>query len=128
MPDQWYVALNKPWFTPPNWLFGPAWTVLYLMIIASLVLFLRTPSKFRPRTTAALWAAHMLLNFAWTPVFFGMHAIGWALAVIIVLDLSLVVLIIMLWHTKRAASILLWPYLGWVCFATILNAAIWHLN
>lgn len=127
-PDAWFAALAKPAWQPPNWLFGPVWTTLYLMMgVAAGLVWLRGPS---PAVRAALIAfgVQLALNALWTPVFFGVHALGGALVVIVALWLAIAWTIARFWRVHRVAAALLLPYLAWVSFASVLNAAIWQLN
>jgi len=127
-PDQWFAALAKPSWQPPNYLFGPVWTTLYLMMgIAAGLVWLRGPS---PAVRAALvvFAGQLLLNALWTPVFFGAHALGAALIVIVLMWLAIALTIALFWRVRPLAAALLLPYLAWVSFATALNAALWRLN
>lgn len=124
----WYVALNKPSFNPPNWIFGPVWTVLYtLMAIAAWLVWRTAPS---PRRTAALvlFAIQLLLNFHWTPIFFYFHGIAFALVIILLLWLAILVTAIFFWPLSRPAAWMMLPYLAWVSFATALNYEIFRLN
>jgi len=124
-PDGWYAALNKPAFNPPNSVFGPVWSVLYVMIgVAGWLVWQR---DWRSHMMAA-WAAQLALNFMWTPVFFGLHAPAVALAVIVALLIVILAFIARGWRRDRAAALLFVPYAAWVGFATLLNAAIVYLN
>lgn len=124
-PGAWYAGLQKPWFNPPNWVFGPAWTILYVLIgIAGYRIWLaRTDSM-----ATKLWFIQMALNFAWSPVFFALHFIGLALAIIVLLLLAILAFVIAAWRQDRAAALLFIPYAAWVAFATALNGAIATLN
>jgi len=123
-PDGWYAALAKPPFNPPNWVFAPVWTLLYLMIaIAGARTF-----EGVPRRGFGLWLGQMALNFAWTPVFFGLHRAGLALAIILGLLITILVFIATRWREDRTAALLFVPYAAWVAFASVLNAAIVALN
>ena len=122
-PDGWYAALVRPSFNPPNWVFAPVWTVLYVMIA---IAGARTWE--RASGGSDLWLAQMALNFAWTPVFFGLHLPGLALAVIVALLIAILVFIATRWRTDRTTALLLVPYAAWVAFASMLNAAIVALN
>jgi tryptophan-rich sensory protein len=124
-PDGWYAALNKPPFNPPNWVFGPVWSLLYIMV--ALAGWLVWQREWRSRMMAA-WVAQLALNFIWTPVFFGLHAPGAALAIIVALLIAILAFIVRGWSRDRAAALLFLPYAGWVGFATVLNAAIVYLN
>lgn len=125
LPGEWYAALAKPDFVPPNWAFPIAWTILYVMIgIAGWRTFRR-----EPRGKAMLaWAVQMALNFAWSPVMFTMHQIGSALAILICLFVAIVTYIGLEMSRDRLAAALFAPYAAWVAFAGVLNAAIWRLN
>jgi tryptophan-rich sensory protein len=124
-PDGWYAALRKPPFNPPNWVFAPVWSALYVMIgVAGWLVWRR---DWRSRMMAA-WVAQLALNFIWTPVFFGLHAPAAALAVILALLIVIIAFIVRGWGRDRAAALLFVPYVAWVAFATLLNAAIVYLN
>jgi benzodiazapine receptor len=124
----WYAALAKPPFNPPDWVFGPVWTVLYVMIaVAGWRVWCR---RGRPGAPLALgaWALQLALNLGWSLLFFGAHRIGAALAEIGVLLLAIVITATLFWRIDRVAGGLLVPYAAWVAFAGVLNAAIWRLN
>ena len=126
--NDWYSNLNRPPLTPPNWVFGPVWTVLYIMIALSLILYVK-----QTRQNPVYWAyaaiiLHLITNFAWTWIFFGLQRPGWALLDILLLDITLALLIVHFWQGVRPSSVLLWPYLVWVLFATYLNAGFYFLN
>lgn len=124
-PGPWYEALRKPPFNPPNWIFAPVWTVLYGMIaVAGWRVW-----KVAPRgRLLGVWAAQMLLNWSWTPLFFVLHQV-WAAFAVIVLLLALVLgFIAGAWKSERAAAWLFLPYAAWVAFAGCLNLAIAVLN
>jgi tryptophan-rich sensory protein len=124
-PQASYAGFAKPSFAPPAWVFGPVWTLLYVMIgIAGWRLYETDPRS----TEMRLWWAQMALNFAWTPVFFTAGARALALAIILTLLALIVALVLRLWPRDRTAALLLVPYAGWVGFATALNAAIVALN
>lgn len=125
-PGPWYEALAKPTWTPPSWLFGPVWTVLYVMIgVSGWLLW-----KGRPETTMALafWVAQLLLNALWSWIFFGLRAPGPAFVEILVLLGVIASTIAVAYRSSPAAAWLLVPYLVWVGFASALNGAIWRLN
>lgn len=124
-PGEWYAALEKPWFDPPNWVFGPVWSVLYVMIaVAGWRIWIRQ------RTGGAMtaWWVQLGLNFMWSPVFFTLHRPDWALVVILAMLATIVTFIILAWNRDRVSAWLFVPYLAWVSFATILNFSIWWLN
>ena len=120
-----YRALDLPSFAPPSWLFGPVWTVLYVMIAVAGWLGWRAGAG---RTGLGAWIVQLLLNLAWTPLFFAADRYGWALVDIIVLAVAIVAAMVLLGRASRAAGWLLAPYLLWVAYATALNAAIVVLN
>ena len=121
----WYQALAKPPFNPPDWLFGPVWSVLYLLIAyAGWRLWCRNPAGLAMQ----VWFGQLALNFLWTPTFFGMHSPAIALFVIAAM-LALIVLFIRLtWNRDRISAICFLPYAAWVGFASLLNLSIWWLN
>lgn len=124
-PGIWYAELNKPSFTPPSWIFAPVWIALYILIaFAGWRIFTRRPKG----VAMKLWFVQLALNFLWIPIFFSVHAIGAALVFITLLWLSIAVLMARAWPIDRPASVLLAPYLAWVSFAAVLNAALLRLN
>ena len=123
----WYQELQKPAFNPPNWLFAPVWTVLYLMIaVAGWRVWRRI--GWGGGLALPAFAAQLALNLGWSSVFFGLKSPGAALAVILALMAAILVTTRLFWAADRLAGLLFLPYLAWVGFATVLNAAIWHLN
>ena len=127
-PDGWYFALEQPVFNPPAWLFAPVWTILYAVMGVAAWRVWYLPDS--PPRTKALWrfAVQLLLNATWTPVFFGLHSIGGALAIIVLMALAIVVTIQHFHPLDKIAAWLLAPYLAWVVFATALNASLFALN
>ena len=122
----WYQSLQKPSFNPPGWVFGPVWGLLYtLMGIALYLLIRQWPQS---RMAVVLFAIQLLLNAAWTPVFFGAHQIGAAMIILIAMWIAIVATMVASWSVSPAATWLLLPYLLWVSFAGVLNGAIWRLN
>jgi tryptophan-rich sensory protein len=127
IPD-WYMYLNKPFFAPPNWLFGPAWTLLYfLMGVAIYRIWITKPSK-KTKEAINYFLAQLSLNFIWTPIFFGLRSPVIGLAVIISMWFMILFTIKKFVSVDKLAGYLLLPYLAWVTFATMLNAAIVILN
>ena len=126
--DSWYFELNKPSWTPPGWLFGPVWTVLYILMAVSAWLIWKTDGKVFGKLSIKIYLAKMMINGLWSFIFFGLHEIGWALADIILLLILLIFVIILFYKENKTAGILLIPYLLWVGFASILNLNIWLLN
>lgn len=124
----WYAGLRKPSFNPPDWVFGPVWTVLYILIAVSAWLVWRRAGWPEGRRALSWWLAQLTLNAAWTPVFFGAHLLGLALVIIVGLLVTIVVAILAFRRHHALAAAMLLPYLAWVAFATLLNASIWRLN
>jgi tryptophan-rich sensory protein len=124
----WYALLNKPSFSPPNWLFGPVWTILYVMMGTAMGLFVSTKTKFRKQRASGFFVIQLLLNFLWSVVFFGLRQPLWALGEIVMLWIAIVLCIQSFWKVNRIAGYLMLPYLLWVSFASILNFAIVVLN
>ncbi|WP_372660475.1 TspO/MBR family protein [Amycolatopsis kentuckyensis] len=120
-----YSGLDQPPWAPPSWLFGPVWTVLYVLIAVSGWLFWRTGA---PRREFAWYAAGLVLNAAWTPLFFAAGAYTLALVEIVVLDVAIAATALVFRRRSTAAAALQLPYLAWTLFATALNAAIVVLN
>ncbi|OGY11845.1 MAG: TspO protein [Candidatus Woykebacteria bacterium RIFCSPHIGHO2_01_FULL_43_29] len=125
----WYVTLNKPVFAPPNWIFGPVWTLLYfLMGVAFYLIWKQGWKKKKVKTASMFFLAQLGLNFIWSPIFFGLRAPLLGLIVIVAMWALIVVTMKKFYPLSRLAFYLLVPYLLWVSFATILNAAIVLLN
>lgn len=124
----WYAGLAKPSFNPPNWLFGPVWTALYLMMAFAAWRVWRAKGIAGARAALAAWALQLALNLAWSFLFFGGRMIGAALAEIVLLLLTILATALLFWRIDRLAGVLLAPYAAWVGFATLLNAALWRLN
>ncbi len=128
MPDAWYAGLRKPAFTPPGWLFGPVWTVLYVLMGVAAWGVWRQRGHRHVGGALGLFFAQLVLNAAWTGIFFGLHAPFWALVELIVLWVVLLGTTVAFFRVRTWTGVLLLPYLGWVSFAGVLNAAIWQLN
>lgn len=125
----WYAELAKPAFNPPNWLFAPAWGLLYaLMGIAFFLIWRRGFTAQRERLAGFLFGVQFVLNITWTSIFFGLQSPGVALVEILLLDVVIAATVVVFWRVNRLASVLLWPYLAWTLFATALTAAIVTLN
>jgi len=124
-PGKWYAGLTKPTFNPPNWVFAPAWTALYVLVaIAGWRTFMHGGFS----AAMLLWLGQLALNFSWSPVFFGARRPGLALVVVITLLGLIVSFIALQWETDLVSALLFLPYAAWVAFATLLNTAIWRLN
>jgi translocator protein len=126
----WYATLVRPWFAPPNWLFGPVWTTLYaLMAVAAWLVWRQYAAQpAAVRRALLLFAGQLLLNALWTPVFFGLGNIGGALIVIFLLLAAIAATMVAFYRLTPAACWLLAPYFIWVAFASLLNAEFWKLN
>jgi tryptophan-rich sensory protein len=124
----WYASLRKPVWNPPSWLFGPVWTLLYIMMAVAAWLVWREGGWKRQSTPLGLFLFQWFFNALWTPLFFGMHRVGLACVVIVALWCVLAATLAWFWRLKKAAGLLLLPYLVWVTFATALNFTLWRLN
>jgi len=125
LPGEWYASLVKPPFNPPNWIFGPVWSLLYVLIaIAGWRTWLREPTG----TAMKIWGAQQVLNFLWSPTFFGARLMGPALVIIVLLFACIVLFIARAWNRDRLSGWLFVPYAAWVAFATLLNASLLWLN
>jgi benzodiazapine receptor len=125
----WYATLNKPSFNPPNWVFGPTWFLLYLMMGISVYLVWNEFKKGKDvKKELTIFWIHLFLNATWTPLFFGLKNLGLAFVNIVLIWGLIIYLIIKFWKIRKASAILLIPYLGWVTFASALNLSIWLLN
>jgi tryptophan-rich sensory protein len=124
-PGAWYSGLSKPSFNPPGWLFGPVWTVLYVLIA---IAGWRVWQRDRTGWPVRLWWTQLGLNFVWSPVFFGTHQIGLAFFIILLLLAAILGFIAVAWRQDRIGALLFLPYAAWVAFASALNGAIWTLN
>ena len=126
---QWYPTLVKPSFNPPAWVFGPVWTVLYLMMgVAAFLVWRRGLDSDGVRLALTIFLVQLALNGAWSLLFFGLQSPGWALADILALWLAIGGTVWLFWRVAPAAGLLLLPYWAWVSFAAVLNGAIWSLN
>ena len=123
----WYKTIQKPSWQPPNWLFGPVWTTLYLMMGFALYLVRKTNAS-QKRRAITLWFIQLVLNFLWSFIFFNQHQIGWALVDIAALWLFILLTIFAFARINKVAAWLLVPYIAWVSFAGILNFTIYQLN
>ena len=125
MPGDWYQSLAKPWFNPPNWVFAPVWSILYIIIG---VVGARTWLTLRRSMAMRLWFAQLVFNFAWSPAFFGLQDPMSAMMIILGLLVAVAGFILVSWRQDHTAALLFLPYLAWVAFATALNGAILALN
>ena len=125
----WYATLNKPFFSPPNWLFGPAWTTLYtLMGISVAIIWQKGIKSKKIRDAVYLFGIQLFLNAIWSPIFFGAKNLLLAFAVIVLMWIFILKTILAFRKIDKTASYLLYPYIAWVSFASLLNFAVWLLN
>ena len=124
-PGLWYAGLEKPPFNPPNWVFGPVWFILYVLIaIAGWRTALASPRSLG----MGLWVVQMLLNWVWSPAFFAAENLWLGLAVIVPMLAAILAFIVERWNRDRVSALLFIPYAAWVAFATLLNASLALLN
>lgn len=125
----WYSAAVKPSFNPPNWIFAPVWTALYILMGIALYLIWKSDAEKSVKQTALiLFAVPLVLNFFWSFIFFSLQQTGWAFVEIIVMWLAILVTILWFVKISSTAAWLLVPYISWVSFASVLNFYIWKLN
>ncbi len=124
----WYADIAKPAWNPPNWIFGPVWTTLYIMMAVAAWLVWQRGGWKQQRKALALYLVQWALNALWTPLFFGLQRPDLAFAGILLLLVAIAGTIAAFWRVKRTAAILLIPYVLWVSFAAVLNFTIWRLN
>jgi len=125
--NYWFDTLRLPWFMPPGWVFGVAWTILYILMGISVGLVIASEAATR-RLALHVFAIQLLLNLVWSPIFFGLHKVDLALVTIVVLAIFVAITILLFWGIRRLAALLLLPYLAWLLFATELNLMILRLN
>jgi tryptophan-rich sensory protein len=126
--NSWFEALVKPAMMPPGWMFGAAWTILYILIGLSLAMVLHAKGARKRERALILFAVQLVLNFAWSPVFFMLHQVGTALSMIAAMIVGCFALILVVWRIRPLAGLLLYPYLGWLMFAGLLNYEILQRN
>lgn len=125
---EWYTTLNRPSFNPPNWIFGPVWTILYILLGISFFVIWKQPASKKRNQAILVYLLQLILNFAWSFIFFYFNMIGFALIEIILLWISIVIMLVLFYRIKPLASYMNIPYLLWVTFAAILNAGYYILN
>ena len=123
----WFQTIQKPSWNPPNWIFSPVWTTLYILMGVAAGIIWHTTDD-RKNTALMLFILQFILNLGWSYIFFSEHQIGWAFAEIIVMLVLIVATTISFYKIKPVAAYLMIPYILWVSFATVLNGAIWMLN
>lgn len=124
----WYAGLEKPGFNPPNWVFGPVWTTLYLLMGVAAWRVWRRRDQGPIGAALSLYAAQLALNLGWSLIFFGLRQPGWAFGEILLLLAALAATTLRFWRADRLAGALMGPYLAWTAFAAALNFAVWRLN
>ncbi len=127
-PGEWYRELAKPAWTPPDWLFAPVWSLLYVLMGLAAWLIWRQGGISVAKLPLSMFLVQLILNGLWTLIFFGFHKVGLAFAEILLLWVSILTVIILFWQRQPLAGILLTPYIIWVTFAAILNFSIWRLT
>lgn len=124
----WYQSLQKGLLNPPSWVFGPVWTILYLLMGIAAYLVWKQGINERTRPALRLFVIQLLLNMAWSFIFFGLRLPGMALIEIVIMLIAIILTAIAFYRVSRVAGLLFVPYIAWVSFATYLNASIWYLN
>jgi len=125
---EWYAALNRPSFSPPNWLFGPVWTILYILLGISLFLIWNLDASKARNMAILFFVMQLIFNFCWSFIFFYSKMIGFALVEIVVLWIMIIIMMILFYRIKPMAAYINIPYILWVTFASILNGAYYFLN
>jgi translocator protein len=126
--DTWYASIKKPDWNPPNELFGPVWTLLYVLMGIGLFLIVKSSNSLYRQNALIIFGVQLTLNFFWTLIFFRWQMMGFALLNILVLLLMIALMIIAFRKVDKTAAVLQVPYAIWVSFATILNATLWYMN
>lgn len=124
----WYATLDKPAFNPPNWVFAPVWTLLYVLMAIAAWRVWRSPEAIIRRWALGIFGLQLALNLLWSVLFFGLQQIGLALVEIMLLTSAVAFCALLFWRVERLAGWLLAPYLLWVTFANVLNLSLWLLN
>jgi len=128
MPGEWYASLAKPSWNPPNYLFGPVWTVLYVLMGVAAWLVWRRAGFGGAGAALGLFIVQLGLNALWSYLFFGQQRLDLAFFDVITLDVTILAVMILFWRLDRGAGALMLPYLAWVSFASLLNFVLWRLN
>ncbi len=125
----WYAVANKPWFNPPNWIFAPMWTALYILMgIAFYIVWNTVISSEEKRPAIIFYILQLVFNFFWSYIFFSQKQTGWAFAEILLMWLAILLTIFAFGRINKTAAWLMVPYICWVSFAAVLNYYIWQLN
>ena len=126
--NAWFDALQKPDFMPPGWLFGVAWTILYILLGFVLAMLLSARGARLRGVTIGLFVLQLAMNYCWSPLFFAMHRIDAALMLILAMIALTLILVVLVWRIRRMGAVLMLPYLAWLCFAAALTQSIGALN
>lgn len=127
--NSWYTTLIKPSFNPPNWIFGPVWTFLFILMGISLyIVWTSDINKNKKRVAMVVFFGHLVLNTLWSIIFFGLNNPFFAFVEIVILWISILITAFLFFRIKKIAGILFIPYIVWVSFASVLNFSIWQLN
>lgn len=126
--NRWFAALDKPALMPPGWAFGVAWTILYIMMALAFAMILHARGARLRGLAIALFLVQLALNLLWSPLFFRAHQVGDALSLILVLLVVVIVTTALFWRIRKAAGVMLLPYIAWLAFASFLNYEIGRLN
>lgn len=126
--NTWFVQLNKPVFNPPNYVFGPVWTLLYILMGVSIYQIIQTPKAYIRKKAIVIFGVQLFLNFLWSFLFFKFQLLGLAFLEIILLWVFILSMIIIFRKINKSAAYLQIPYLLWVSFASVLSGSIWYLN
>ena len=126
--NTWYQTINKPPFNPPNWIFGPVWTTLYILMGISLFMIWDSPKSAERQRAMVVFSIQLFLNFCWSLIFFKLHMLFGAVVEIIALWLMIIYMLLCFSRVKPLAAYLNIPYLLWVSFASVLSTATWWLN
>lgn len=126
--NTWFYDLNKPFFNPPSYLFGPVWTFLYILMGVSLFLILQTQKKYLLKKAVTIFTIQLVLNFLWSFIFFKFQLLGASFIEIMILWICILQMILVFYKINKMAAFMQIPYLMWVSFASVLNGAIWWLN
>lgn len=127
-PGEWYQTLTKPEWNPPNWIFGPVWTLLYLLMGISVWIIWKNYGLKTAAVPLTFFIAQLVLNALWSWFFFGLENVGLAFIDIVALWTLILITLILFWKLNTLSGVLLLPYIAWVSFATVLNYNIWQLN
>jgi benzodiazapine receptor len=126
--NRWYAALVRPGITPPDWVFPVAWSLLYVLMGLALAMIINARGSRLRGVAIALFALQLLLNLAWSPLFFGMHQVSPALVLLVAIFVAALATTLIFGRIRSAAAWLMTPYLAWLCFAAVLNWQIGKLN